>query len=144
MPATPTAPRAAPRTVAGTPSAIAPATKRREPAELLRRRRIVVQEALGEAHDADVQAAHEVGLRAGGADGELGAAAADVDEHQRAARPAGELGRAAAKGEGALLLAAEHARRQGEVALARRPGTPRPSAASRSTLVATSRRRAGP
>ena len=116
MPATPTAPRAAPRTVAGTPSVDRVGDERREPAELFRRRRIVVQEALREAHDADVQAAHEVGLRAGGADGELGAAAADVGEHQRPARPAGELCRAAAEGERALLFAAEHARGHGEVA----------------------------
>ena len=75
-----------------------------------------MQKALGQAHHAHVQAAHEPGLLAGLAHRELGASAADVDEHQSAARQSGELPRAATKGKAALLLPVEDARRQREVA----------------------------
>ena len=60
----------------------------REGRDLRRLRRVVVEEALGEPHHADVEAAHERRRLAGRADGELRAAAADVDEQQRVGRRA--------------------------------------------------------
>ncbi len=58
----------------------------REGRDLRRLRRVAAEEALGEPHHPDVEAAHELRRPAGGADGELGAAAADVDQQERVGR----------------------------------------------------------
>ena len=94
----------------------------REGRDLRRLRRIVVEEALGEPHHADVEAAHERRRLAGGADGELRAAAADVDEQERVRGGGRRVARdeprgAAAEGERALLLPGQDPPRQAEVVL---------------------------
>ena len=119
----------------------------REGRDLRRLRRIVAEEALGEPHHADVEAAHERRRLAGGADGELRAAAADVDEQER-------IGRGGARRAASHEVPPRKASVPSSSPDRMRHGRPKsylsatrnclPSLASRRTLVATSRLRAGP
>ncbi len=118
MPATPTR-RADPGAhVGGKTRVQKPVDELDRRAPLRRGRRVVGEEALGDAHGAHVEAADEARRPAGSADGELGAAAADVDDRELGGVRL-ERRRGAAKGEARLLLPVDDAVRQAEVALDR-------------------------